>query len=187
MQYTETDPTEFDDILERVLDWEGHDIITEDVNDAGGLTRWGITHLTLAAWKKVPAKEISLSNMKELTRAEASEIYSINYFEEAGCQNFSFPVALCVFDTAVNLGPPKTIRLLQALVKVTQDGDVGPKTIKAVNAADEDELLLNLMGKRLQYYTSRPSYNHHGFGWFRRVLDIHAQAMAYTEGGENGD
>lgn len=173
--------TYFEECLEIILDWEGHDKITDDVNDAGGLTRWGITQFTLAAWKEIPASEITLSYMKSLTKSDASEIYCLNYFEKIGCQEFSYPVALCVFDTAVNLGVSKAARLLQALVGVKRDGIVGLETIKAVNDADEKELLLSLMGKRLVYYAARPSFKHHGFGWFRRVLDVHSQAILRRE------
>ena len=169
--------TWFEECLEIILEWEGHDKITDDSDDAGGLTRWGITQYTLAAWKGIPSADITLGHMKNLTKSEATEIYCLNYFEKMGCQEFTCPVALCVFDTAVNIGPPKAARMLQSLVGAKQDGDVGPLTIKAINDANEKELLLNLMGKRALYYVTRPSFKQHGFGWFRRVLDVHSQAV----------
>lgn len=173
----------FEKCLEAVLFWEGHDLITDDIEDAGGLTRWGITYRTLAAWKEVSPNEITLGHMKELTKSEAAEIYQLNYFEEMGCSEFSPAVALCVFDTAVNLGVPKAARLLQAVSGAKSDGVVGPQTIKAVNAADEEGLLLDLMGKRVLYYMNRPSFDRFGFGWIRRVLSIHSQAI--NEKGED--
>jgi len=176
----------FEEILESVLVWEGHDKITDDENDAGGLTRWGITAKTLGAWKKIPAAEITISHMKNLSKSDAAEIYLSEYYKATGCNKLGRALALCVFDTAVNLGVPKSARMLQSLVGAKQDGHIGPKTIKAVKAADEKKLLLDLMGRRLQYYTTRPSYKHHGFGWFRRVLDIHSQAMNTKEEEDNG-
>lgn len=173
--------TYFEECLEIILDWEGHDKITDDLDDAGGLTRWGITQYTLAAWKDIPAADITLGHMKNLTKSEAAEIYNLNYFEKMGCTEFTFSAALCIFDTAVNLGVPKAARMLQSLVGAKQDGDVGPLTIKAVNDTDERGLLLNLMGKRALYYVTRPSFQQYGFGWFRRILDVHSQAILRRE------
>lgn len=64
-----------------------------DPKDPGGETRWGI------AKRSHPTVDI-----KNLTREKAIEIYRAEYWRPSGADELAEPLALIVFDSAVNCG-----------------------------------------------------------------------------------
>jgi lysozyme family protein len=81
----------FEKAIKFVLRWEGG--LTEDKNDPGGLTKYGISQ-----------KSYPYLNIRELTLEKAKQIYYENYWKKADCDILDFPMNLICFDTAVNLG-----------------------------------------------------------------------------------
>lgn len=81
----------FERSLAFVLKWEGG--YTNDPDDPGGETNFGISR-----------RAYPRENIGKMTRERAAEIYRRDYWEPAGCPALPFPLALCVFDTAVNCG-----------------------------------------------------------------------------------
>lgn len=82
---------DFEKAIKFVLKWEGG--LTENKNDPGGLTKYGISQ------KSYPYLDI-----KGLTLKRAKQIYYENYWLKADCDKISFPLNLIIFDTAVNCG-----------------------------------------------------------------------------------
>lgn len=68
------------------------------------------------------------------------------------------------------------IRLPQEVLGVKVDGIVGDKTIDAVNTEVEDDLLLKLYARRVEYYNrlvaQKPSQKYWYNGWINRLNDI---------------
>lgn len=95
-------PEEYNKYLQSlafIMKWEtanGKSIYTNDPDDPGGETKWGISKLGN------PDLDIAA-----LTLEDASEIYYKRYWVPANCNSFEYPECLAVFDTAVNLGPGK--------------------------------------------------------------------------------
>lgn len=73
---------------------------TNDPDDPGGETKWGVSK------RAHPHLDI-----KNLTLAEATEIYEAEYWNAAHCDEIEMPKALAVFDTFVNFsyGRAKTL------------------------------------------------------------------------------
>ena len=68
--------------------------------DKGGATNLGVTQGTYSAWLKAKGKP--QKDVREITRAEAVEIYRENYFVASGADKMSDPkMAIALFDTAV--------------------------------------------------------------------------------------
>jgi lysozyme family protein len=81
------------------------------------------------------------------------------------------PVAVGVFDMAVNAGNRTAVRLLQRAVRVTDDGIIGPVTLAAVNSAKPDALAVLYAAERLMHYAAIPGWQRYGRGWSSRVIE----------------
>lgn len=109
--------------------------------DKGGLTNLGITQSTLdRARKQITGLP---ENVKDLTRAQAAEIYRVLYWEKSKADKMPDPLCILHFDAAVNHGVGGAGKLLQRTVntyaakagidsRVDVDGAVGLKTLAAL-------------------------------------------------------
>ncbi|WP_375292482.1 glycoside hydrolase family 108 protein [Sphingomonas melonis] len=104
--------------------------------DPGGETNMGVT-------KRVAVANGYTGPMRTLPREIVNGIYFDRYIVEPGylpLVAIDAPVTEEVFDTAVNMGPPKSSRFLQASIndicgaRLAVDGRVGPATVDAYRA-----------------------------------------------------
>lgn len=150
----------FDMAFERLIGHEGGYVNHPD--DPGGETNWGITKRT--------AREAGYTgSMRELTRAQAKEIYRTAYWGRARCDEYDGAIAFQVFDAAVNHGIGNATRFLQRAVGVADDGAVGPVTMAAVTAMSVTDVLARFNAARLNFYTNLSTWPTFGRGWARRV------------------
>lgn len=100
-------------------------------NDPGGATNFGVT-------ERVARKHGFDSDMRELPREKAFEIYRKDYIERPGFMplvEIDPAVAEEVIDTAVNMGPVRPSRYFQRAVNevcgssLAVDGRIGPATV----------------------------------------------------------
>lgn len=97
------------------------------------------------------------------TRERAIEIYKAEYWDAASCERFPFPVALALFDSAVNQGAHRAILTLQRALGVRVDGVVGEATTKAASRVNASEVLALFMAERaLAYATHQPESERRG-------------------------
>ena len=112
---------------------------TNDANDSGGPTTWGITMEEYARFK---GRGVSIDEVKKISQKEAETIYKRNYWDVLnldGVKNDA--VATAIFDQAVNRGVRTVAKAIQGIVGVPQDGHFGPITLKAINSAEEKNLI----------------------------------------------
>lgn len=98
-------------------------------SDSGGPTNMGITHRTLAAHRGV--KSVTPTDVKNMTSAEASKIYESGYWTQSGGDLLPRGLDYAVFNAGVMSGPARAVRILQQILGVAQDGNVGPLTVTA--------------------------------------------------------
>ncbi|MCK4089786.1 glycoside hydrolase family 108 protein [Acinetobacter radioresistens] len=110
-------------------------------------------------------------DIKNLTLAEAKEIYRRDWWEKLGAEQLHSAIVFQLWDFAVNAGKSRAIKELQQVAGVPADGIIGPKTIAAVNAMDLNDVLLTLTAERLKFYTDLSTFKTFGKGWVRRVAD----------------
>jgi lysozyme family protein len=147
----------FDEAIGFVLSNEGG--LSNDPADPGGLTNFGISQ------KSYPNLDI-----RNLTREDAVQIYQDDYWNKFQYGDItSQRVATKLFDSAVNMGPVRAVRLLQLAVNVQADGVLGVQTIAAVNAADESNLMDEFKAQLAKYYCDlgKPEFM---LGWLRRAV-----------------
>ncbi len=169
--------TRFDLCLAEVLKHEGGYV--DHPSDPGGATNMGITHKTLARWRKLsPWWNLSKSEVQRLTRTEAARIYRALYWTPCRGSNLPPGVDLAVFDYAVNSGPDRAIRALQAELGVVVDGQVGPLTLGAAGSADHRHLISAICDRRLGFLRGLSTFSTFGRGWTSRVGSVRASALA---------
>jgi lysozyme family protein len=136
------------------------------VNDTGGPTRWGISK------RAHPNVDVS-----KLTRDQALDIYHASYWSPLKADALPRGLDLLLFDAGVNMGVGFAAKLLQRVLKIKEDGVVGPETIAAAKSfRPQSELRALLNGIRLRTYEelarSKPVYTQYMNGWRLRVLRL---------------
>jgi lysozyme family protein len=170
----------FEQCLREVLRHEGG--YSDHPSDPGGATNMGITRKTLARWRKIsPWTDLPKSAVKALSRAEAAQIYRAQYWNPCKAGAMPAGVDLAVFDFAVNSGPDRAARVLQAALGVAADGEVGPKTLAALGAADSRALINAVCDRRLTFLRGLATFPVFGRGWTSRVAAVRAAALGAVE------
>jgi lysozyme family protein len=158
--------SEFKKALDLIFKLEGYDTVTNDPDDPGGLTKWGIS--------KRAHPEVDVEN---LTREGAGQIYHRDYWEMASCDRLPWPLNLFVFDAAVNQGVIPAKKMLQAATgRTAADGIFGPKTMAAIAHWPSDELAARFMAKRALRYVGTRNFDKYGYGWLKRLALVAMQA-----------
>ncbi len=158
----------FESAVEFILQQEGG--FVDDPNDSGGLTNYGISQ---RAYPKL--------DIRKLTRADAIQIYRSDYWLRCRCDELPAPLALLVFDSAVNQGPDAAIRALQASVGTTADGVMGPQTITAAGMVALNRSIPELVARRMYAYGKNAKFQLYGLGWARRLTLAHEAALKTLE------
>ncbi|WP_404405378.1 glycoside hydrolase family 108 protein [Pelagibacterium halotolerans] len=147
--------------------------------DPGGATNMGITRKTLARWRGVsPWWDLPKADVQTLKRAEAGAIYKALYWDRCKAAALPAGLDLAVFDYAVNSGPARAVKTLQALVGVVTDGFIGPVTLAAVAKRDTRTLIGALCDARMGFLERLRTFAVFGRGWTRRVAEIRSAALA---------
>jgi lysozyme family protein len=177
-----------DQMIDELVGREGR--FSDNPNDAGGATMWGIT-------EKVARANGYLGRMQDMPRSTADAIYRLEYFTRPGFDQvypLSQRIAEEMFDTGVNQGVglpgPWLQRILNALNRqgrdypdIGVDGRIGPATIAALRAclnrrgADGETAILRALncqqGVRYLDITEARSQNEDFyFGWLLNRVEI---------------
>ncbi|HTJ58203.1 MAG TPA: glycosyl hydrolase 108 family protein [Devosiaceae bacterium] len=171
----------FDACLAEVLKLEGGYV--DNPADPGGATNLGVTRKTLARWRAVsPWWKLPKVEVKTLAGAEAGSIYKALYWDRCNADALPAGLDLGLFDFAVNSGPERAIKALQAEVGAVPDGFVGPLTLNAIKTRIGLEgvagLIIALCNGRLSFLQRLAITATFGAGWSRRVTEIRTLALA---------
>ena len=163
-----------------VARWEGGWV--DDPHDPGGATKWGISLRMLLA-RMLDLNNDGVVNRKDIldmTPEQAEKIYYTDYWLAVAGPRLPGPLALPVYDCAVNQGPRRAARILQKSVRAKADGIIGARTIAAVERAwkrNPTWLLSEFCARRAVHYSSLSLVVRYGLGWFRRLFDAHGAAL----------
>ena len=163
----------FDQSLQLVLKSEGG--FVNNPNDPGGMTNLGVTKAVWEAWVGHPVDEKA---MRVLTPDDVAPMYKRKYWEKSSCDALPSGIDYFVFDTAVNSGPGRAVKLLQACVKADVDGVIGPKTLAAVKACNQSDLIDDYSKYRLSFLSDLPTWSTFGKGWSNRVEQVKQSALS---------
>jgi lysozyme family protein len=160
------------DIIGAIIAREGG--FVDHPEDRGGPTKYGVTLASLQRWRQHPCQK---SDIQTLTEPEARQILTELFLIQPGFQLIADQsLRAFVTDWGVNSGPTNAIKALQDAVSVTQDGVLGPQTIKAINAMDPRLLFLRVFASRLKFIghllSRQPSQAVFAEGWLTRLADF---------------
>lgn len=169
------------EIAEEIVAREGGYV--NDPDDPGGATNFGVTIHTMRRLGLDLDRDgdITSSDVRRLTRAQAVNIFLEHYFKRPLIAELPQPLQASVFDMYVNAGG-NAVKILQRLMvemgySVTVDGVVGPQSIAAVSAA----------------YRASPDHLVDAYGiarrnYYFRLADSRAASRKYarTRAGERG-
>lgn len=146
-----------------------------DPNDKGGATNLGIT---LAVWvangyDKDRDGDIDKDDVRLINQEDAYFIAKKLYWDPVkGDLINNQVIAEFIFDWAYNSGTKNVIRKVQQLIGVKDDGIIGPRTIAAINSANQKELFDRLKARRESFYRAivrkNPSQQKFLKGWLNR-------------------
>src|SRR5262245_35704443 len=155
---------DFDPAVAKTLIREGGSRFTDNPDDHGGATKYGIS--------KRAYPNVDIPN---LTEDQAKSIYKQDYWDKvSGDRVKSQAVAENIFDTAVNMGTTTATKLVQLTLEIGVDGKFGPDTLKAVNAVDDKEFLAEFTLAKIARYAAicdkDRSQSKFLLGWIKRSL-----------------
>lgn len=145
----------FDKCMEWVFKSEGGYV--NHPRDPGGATNMGITIGTLKAWRK--PKAVTEADVKNLTKAEAKEIYYTNFWKPSGADNLPSGLDYMAFDIAVNHGVGRVKQIL-----VVKPHNV----IQSINETK---------AKRQRFYERLSTFSTFGRGWTARNNEVTKKAL----------
>ncbi len=167
---------------------------TNDSNDPGGPTRWGVTQEELGAYRGHP---VSASDVAMLTQSEAWSVLYVKFvraprFDQVA--KISIPIAAKLIDAGVNIGPPTVTRFLQRALNafnlqgkkypdIALDCTVGPGTLSALSAflawrgAEGEKVLLEAINCQqgehyLELAEKRPQDEEFVYGWILQRVTV---------------
>ncbi len=156
---------DFNIAVTKTIIHEGGARITDDPDDSGGLTKYGISQ------RSYPNLDI-----RNLTEEQAKEVYKRDYWDKVkGDDIANQEVAGNIFDTAVNMGPRTASRLVQVALDLQPvDGIFGPMTLNAVNKANSELFLAEFTLAKIARYAhicnKNRSQKKYLLGWVNRAL-----------------
>jgi lysozyme family protein len=167
----------FDKSLALVLKSEGKYVW--DKRDPGGETMMGVTKGAWSGWLKRPIED---GEMIKLTVADITPFYKALYWDAAQCSKLPIGIDYLVFDSAVNMGVGRAVRLLQQSLGCVPDGVIGPNTMRAINATDVNILIDKFSAQKEQFYRSLKTFIVFGKGWLSRVEHVKQYAKDMLNG-----
>ena len=153
-------------------------------NDPGGATNKGIT---IATFRRYVKPDGTIEDLKALTEAQAVVVYKRQYWDQVLGDALPPGLNYAVADYAVNSGPSRAAKALQGILRVPQDGRIGPVTLKAISAHAPADLVDKLCDQRIAFMKGIRGgelWKTFGRGWSRRVAEVRSQGLAWAKSGK---
>ncbi|MER8433543.1 glycoside hydrolase family 108 protein [Mesorhizobium caraganae] len=142
--------------------------------DPGGATMKGAT---LANFRRYVKADAGKADLREISDEQVATVYRRFYWDAVAGAELPGGVDYAVFDFAVNSGPGRAAKYLQAAVGAVQDGRIGPATLSAVGARPSGAVIDDLCDARLAFLRRLPTWPVFGKGWSDRVRSVRSQAL----------
>lgn len=137
-----------------------------------GGTKYGVTCATLGRHRGL-GRAASLDEIKALTREEAAEIYRGNYWRLIRGDDLPAGLDHMMLDTSIHSGPARSVKILQRVLGVKEDGLVGAQTMAAlerfVRERGVEALIRAYAEERMAFLRRLQAWPRYARGWTIRV------------------
>lgn len=136
--------------------------------------------------------DVDADDVRACTAVQAAVLFRRHFWAPLACQSLPLPLAVSLYDAAVNLGPARAVRQLQRALNqlgeselehfspIAEDGLMGPKTLELAKALEEVDLdyaaARQSLRQRETFYRElaarRPSMKVFLQGWRNRVAAL---------------
>lgn len=151
-------------VLGEEVDPDNPDKVTNDPNDPGGETKYGVSK-----------RQYPLLDIKNLTLDHAKMIYKADYWNLIDGDELPWPLCVYVLDAAVNQGVGAAVRMLQHALDTVQDGILGRNTLRLAKASREWHWHRFMAFRAMRYQGTR-NFDHNGEGWLIRLFNVVSKA-----------
>lgn len=162
----------FEKCLKMLLKHEGG--FVNHPKDPGGMTNLGVTK---AVYDKWVGKNSTEAEMRALTPDDVAPIYKKNYWDKVRGDDLPSGTDWACFDWAVNSGSGRPAKAIQRICGVTQDGSIGPMTLKAIANQDPKMIVEKMYEQRQAFYENLKTFSTFGKGWTRRNKETKETAL----------
>jgi lysozyme family protein len=163
----------FEACLKFVLQFEGGFVNNPD--DPGGPTNLGVTQATLSGFL---GRQATIADVKALTPEKVAPIYRLRFWDSLHGDELPVGIDLAVFDFGVHSGPSRGAISLQRVLKLGDDGKIGPVTIAAANKADKKTTIDGICDERMAFLRSLKVFKAFGKGLTSRVDKCRKAALS---------
>jgi len=163
----------FEQCLEWLLEHEGGYV--NHPKDPGGSTNKGITANAYEAWL---GRGVSDEMIRNIPDDHVALIYRERYWDKIRADEIPSGPNWSMMDFAVNSGPSRSIRTVQAIVGAAADGIIGPQTLDMIEDQDPADLIDQIHDRRQIFYESLSTFDTFGRGWSRRNDETRQQALS---------
>lgn len=180
----------FDTAHRFTLQWEGG--LTDDPADRGGITNYGVCIEFLKDCARLDAVyvmslgiqlPVTRESIKALRQDQGRALFRWRFWEVPQFEQYGTPLAVTLYDCAVNHGVKRAIILAQRAfnslssgVRLAVDGIQGPLTRSALASLDPYKLAHAIVRERKAFYNaiveSRPNQRVFLKGWMNRANDL---------------
>lgn len=151
--------------------------------DRGGPTNRGVTQATYDEWRE--RKGYDKRSVRYIEAHETYQIYLEQYWKPTRCPALDHPMTLIMFDSAVNHGPRRAIKLLQQTLNVAVDGHFGPLTMSAFDDQEQahgtKHIAAEYLRHREQFYADiiarDPTQLANKNGWANRLKALRQECL----------
>lgn len=166
---------EFNRYAKKLVEIEGGYV--NHPEDKGGPTNLGIT---LNTFRQYCGQGKTIKDLRNMSYGTWCEIMKDMYWDKClGDEIHNQALAEIIVDWCVNSGTVG-LRKVQEIVGVKPDGIAGPKTLSAINGANQKELFDRILSARNQFYVNivkkNPSQRVFMNGWMNRLNHFRFEA-----------
>lgn len=166
----------FNDYFNVIIKHEGG--LVDHPNDPGGTTKYGVSLLFLKDLNLEDGDidhdgDIDKEDIKVLTVEDSKELYMKFFWDPLHLEGITSDLLkLHVFDHGVNAGTRTSVKLLQRMLGLTEDGSIGKITTKKINEY-QGNIVDEYKQVRINYYlniiSKNPKLEVFKKGWINRV------------------
>ena len=151
---------------------------TNAPSDPGNWTGGAVGHGELHGTKYgISAAAYPGLDIENLSEQDAEDIYRRDYYDALYGDELQVPVAMVLFDGAVNAGLRRAVIWLQQALSLPADGVLGAQTLAAAKAADVMALAREMLARRIDFYARLAAWSNFGLGWTRRVIALAGEIL----------